>query len=148
MTKSYNLTEISRKILASKDTYIICADIDHLMEINRKMRTPAGDAAIAEAAARIGRSVQDGMDYFRIGANRFVILTGSTDPAVAEEIAKKIISYAKNNVVWGGDAFRFTISMGIVKIPLHISDAKEIIKKSEDAMIKAKSEGRNTYRVM
>ncbi len=148
MIKRYDLTEISEKILASKGTYIICADIDHLMAINEQRGHDAGDAAIAETAARIGRSIQNGTDFFRIGADHFVILTKNTDSAFAEEIAKKIIACSDNDVVWNGNPFKFSISMGIVKIPSDISDAKETIEKSENAMIEAKREGRNSYKVM
>lgn len=148
MVKRYDLTDISDKILASKGTYIICADIDHLMAINEQKGHDAGDAAIAEAAARIGRSVQTGTDYFRIGADHFVILTKSTESDVAEKIAQKIISYAENDVVWSGEPFKFSISMGIIKIPSDISDAKETIEKSEKIMIQAKKEGRNSYKII
>ena len=148
MVKRYDLTEISEKILASKGTYIISADIDHLMAINEQKGHDAGDAALAETAARIGRSVQNGMDYFRIGADHFVILTQSTDPVIAEDIAKKIIAYAQDDVVWSGDSFQFSISMGIAKIPSDTSDAKDTIEKSEIAMVEAKKDGRNSYKVM
>ena len=148
MIKRYDLTEISEKILASKGTYIICADIDHLMVINEQRGYDAGDAAIAETAARIGRSIQKGIDYFRIGADHFVVLTKSTESADAEEIAKKIISYSDNEVAWSGVPFKFSVSMGIVKIPLDISDANETIEKSENAMIEAKREDRNNYKVI
>lgn len=148
MAKRYDLTEISEKILASKGTYIICADIDHLMAINEQRGRDAGDAAIAETAARISRSVQNGTDFFRIGADHFVILTQSTDSVMAEETAKKIISCSEDDVVWAGEPFKFSISMGIVKIPSDSSDAKETIEKSENAMIEAKKEGRNSYKVI
>jgi len=144
----YDLTEISEKILASKGRYIICVDIDHLLSINEKLGHPAGDAALAETSARIGRSIQEGMDYFRIGADSFVILTGKESPETPESIARGIISSSENDVVWSGGSFKFSVSMGIVKIPLDIFDAKEAIEQSDAAMIEAKKEGRNTYKIV
>lgn len=146
--KRYDLTDISEKILASKGSYIICADIDHLMDINEHKGRDAGDAAIAETSARISRSIHSGMDYFRIGADHFVILTRSGDPALAEGIAGKIISQAGEDVIWSGKPFTFSVTMGLVKIPMDISDAKEAIERSEAAMFEAKREGRNCYKVM
>lgn len=148
MVKRYDLTEISEKILASKGTFIICADIDHMIAINEQRGRNAGDAAIARTSARISSSIHSGMDYFRIGADHFIILTGSSDPAPAEDIAEKIISQAEDDVIWGGEPFKFSITMGIIKIPADISDAGGTIERSEAAMFAAKKEGRNCYKVM
>ena len=148
MIKKYDLTEISEKILASKGTCVICADIDHLMAINKEIGHAAGDAAIADAATRIGKSVQAGMDYYRIGGDHFVVLTNSQDLSVAENIAKKIISHSDDDVSWSGGAFKFSVSMGIIKVPLENKDAKDTIERVEHAMLAAKEEGRNSYKVM
>ena len=148
MVKRFDLTEISERVLAAKGEYVICADIDHLLDINEKRGRDAGDAAIAQTSARIARSLESGMDYFRIGADHFIILTGSSDPALAEGIAGKIISQAGEEVDWIGEPFKFSITMGLVKIPSDISDAKETIERSEAAMLEAKKEGRNCYKVM
>jgi len=146
MTQKYDLTEISEKILNSKGTYIICTDIDHLSLINEKLGRSAGDAAIAETSARISKSIGDGMDYFRIGGDSFVILTGKDGLEVPESIAHKIISYSENDVVWSGGSFKFSISMGIIKIPEDISNAKVAIDMSDAVMLDSKKQGRNTYK--
>jgi len=145
MIEKYDLTAIGETILASKGTYIICADVDHLMAINEQLSRAAGDAAIAETALRIGKSIRDDMAYFRIGADHFIILTGRDELSAAEGIAKSIISYADTEVSWGGGIFKFSISMGIVKIPSDIQNAKETIDASEQAMLAAKRDRRNSY---
>ena len=144
----YDLAEISEKTLASKGTYIICADIDNLLPINEKLGHSAGDAAIAETSIRISQSIQEGMDYFRIGGDSFVVLTGKETPEIPEFIARSIIACSENDVKWSGGSFKFSISMGIVKIPADISNAKEAIEKSDAAMVEAKKEGRNTYKII
>lgn len=148
MVKKYDLTEIGEQILASKGTYVICVDIDGMDAINDKIGYAAGDAAIAESAARIGRSVAEGMPYYRIGGDSFAVLTQSPDVQVAEKVAQQILSYAKDDVAWGGGTFRYTLSMGIAKVPLDIKDAEETLKRSEEAMVKAKREGKNCYKVV
>ena len=148
MIKKYDLTEISEKILASKGTYIICADIDHLLDINTQKGNAAGDIVIAETAARISRSVQADMDYFRVGGDHFVILTKNADPSAAEEIAGKIISFAGDEIPWSGGSLKFSVSMGIIRIPSDASNAKESIEKSEAVMAEAKREGRNRYKII
>ena len=144
----YDITETGGKILASKNTYIITTDIDHMLAINENIGRAAGDAAIAAFAARIGRSVRDGMDFFRISGDSFVVLTGQEEPEAAEEVAKQILSYADEDVVWSGGAFKFTVSLGIAKIPPDAADAKAAIERSDEAMMAAKRNGRNTYAVL
>ena len=147
MTRRYDLTEISERILAAKGTYIICADIDHMLKINEDFDTSAGDAAIAETAARIGRSIPAGASYFRIGADHFVILTGSAEPSVAEDIAKRIIAFSGDEVAWRGGMFKFSVSMGIVKIPSDTQNAKETIETAERLMLATKTERRGGYKL-
>jgi len=148
VAQGYDLTEISRKVLDARGSYIICADIDGLMRINEQMGFAAGDAAIAETATRIGKSIQDTMAYFRIGADHFVILTGSKEPSAAENIAQSIISYSDDDVSWSGGTFKFSVSMGIVKIPQDVRSAKETIEAAESATLATKKEGWNSYKVV
>ena len=148
MVKKYDLAEISEQILASKGTYVICVDIDQMLAINDEIGYAAGDAAIAETAARIGRSIGEGMQYYRIGGDSFAVLTQSQDMKVAETIAQTIISFAEDDVSWSGGTFRFSLSMGIAKIPLTIKNAEDTLLRSEEAMISAKHHGRNCYKVM
>ena len=143
--KRYDLTEISEKILASKGTYIISADIDRMDAINKNLGRPAGDAAIAETAARLSSSIQENMYIFRISGDQFAVLTNSSDVSVAQEIARKVIALSDRDVTLNGCCFKFTISMGIVMIPLDISDAKAAIDSADSAMLAAKKEGRNCF---
>lgn len=148
MIRKYGLEEIGEEILASKGTYVICVDIDDMIGINEKHSYAGGDAAIAETAARIGKSIDSEMNYYRIGADSFVVLTKSNDLPKAEKVAQSIIDLADSELTWSGGTFRFTLTMGITRIPLDLKDAKETLDQAEKAMIAAKNEGRNCYKVL
>ncbi len=147
MIRKYDLSEISSKILSSKGTYIISADIDHLMQINETMGHETGDIALAESSARIERSIGKDMSFFRIGNDNFVILTGTNDLAITEEIAKKILSYSDDELKWNKGTFKFSLSMGITLIPCDLIEAKETIEKVDAVMIESKKNGRNAYMI-
>lgn len=145
MTRKYDLTELGEKILASKGTYVIYADIDNLMTINNTMSHEAGDAALAETAARFERSISPDMSFFRIGNDDFVLLTGNDDLSAAESIAQSILSYADDEVNWSGGSFRFSVSLGISKIPNDYSDVFAALRDADKALHQAKISGRNQY---
>ncbi|MDR0858885.1 MAG: diguanylate cyclase [Oscillospiraceae bacterium] len=146
--RKYDISELSAQILSAKGTYILYIDIDHLKLINDTMGHDAGDAALAETTARIERSISPGMTFFRTGNDDFTVLTGSDDLAVAEEVAAKLISFADNDVTYNGGSLKFSVSVGIAAIPKEISDAKDAIAKADSAMMEAKLQGRNRYRVL
>ena len=148
MIRKYDITELSEKILAAKGTYIIHADIDHLLHINNNLGRDAGDIAIAESAARFERSIGASAAFFRIGADEFVILTGSTNLAEAERVAQSILSYANDELPWKNGTFKFSLSLGISLIPINCTDALAALAKSDAAMYEAKRNGRNGFVVM
>jgi len=144
MIKQYDITEVSAKILAAKGTYIIRTDIDGMMKIN-DISHDAGDAALAETAARIEKHLPADGVFVRTGGDEFIILTGSTDLADAERIAAGIISHADEDVSWKGGTFKFTLSLGISQIPADTADAKAVLAQADEAMYDAKRQGRNTF---
>ena len=145
MIHKYDLTEISRKILAVKGTYILNVDIDGMELINRTHGHDMGDVALAQTAARIEKSIDEKMDFFRIGGDAFVVLTNSDDFACAEAVAKKMIAFAGDEVGKDGKTFTFTLSVGIAKIPIDDDDAQTALAQSDAALMEAKLSGKNTY---
>jgi diguanylate cyclase (GGDEF)-like protein len=145
--RDYDTEELLERILASKGTYILLADIDHLMPINENLGRAAGDAAIAAIASRIERSIDEGMVFFRTGGDEFTILTGSNDLAACEAIAQRIVSYGDQDVPYPGGTLKVTTSLGIGAIPDNTDDIQAAIKHADDALMRAKHEDRGGYRV-
>jgi len=143
----YNTEELSEGLLSARGTYFLMADIDHMMAINEISRE-AGDAAIATTASRIERSVKQGMIGLRIGGEEFGVITGLRDAGEAEEIAKKIISFSDEEVKWSGGSFKFSLSIGVALIPEYSENNEQAIKAADEAMYKAKHNGRNTYYII
>jgi len=144
----YDLSELSKRILNAKGTYILDVDIDYLVEINEKLGWGAGDTAIAETAARIRRSIPPETAFFRIAADEFIVITGTRELKSAEEIAQKILSYSGDPVTWNETTFAFSVTVGIAKVPDDINELKPAVELVREAMFQAKGESRNSYKVL
>lgn len=144
----YDLSELSKRILDAKGTYILDVDIDYLVGINEELGWGAGDAAIAETAARIRKSIPPETAFFRIAADEFIVITGTKELEAAEEIAQKILSYSDDPVTWNDITFSFSVSVGIAKIPDDINELKPALELVREAMFQAKVESRNSYKVL
>ena len=145
--KQYNRDILHEKILASKGTYILMADMDHLMEMNETKGRAAGDAALAAIFSRIDEAIEEGMVFFRTGNDDFTILTGSDDLALCEKVARSILSHADEDVPYPDGTVKVSVSVGIGFIPLDIADPQTAIDYADQAMVAAKHAGRNTYRI-
>lgn len=90
------------------DCFFVLCDIKHMIRINDISRK-AGDLAILEQMRRMTAASGENDIVFRIGGDEFCILTDSSDPAYAEQIAASIRSM-------NGDSFSYENQA----IPLHL----------------------------
>jgi AraC family transcriptional regulator len=141
----YNTEELSERLLSARGTYFLLADIDFFKKINDTYTHEAGDAVLAATAARIEKSITPDMYLLRIGGEEFGVFTGLASAKEAEEIAQKIISFADEELVWKDLTLKFTISIGVGRIPEHFQNIEQATDAAEKAMGKAKENGRNTF---
>jgi AraC family transcriptional regulator len=86
----YDITELYDVLRERRDCAYVCADIKRLMWVNDNFGNKAGDAVIAETMRRIDEACNDDDIFLRIGGDEFVVLTGSSDRAHADEIVEKV----------------------------------------------------------
>ena len=86
----YDITELYDVLRERRDNAYVCADVKHLMWINDNLGTKAGDAVILETMKRIEDACNDDDIFLRIGGDEFVVFTGSSDRAHADEIVAKV----------------------------------------------------------
>ncbi|NLA58333.1 MAG: helix-turn-helix domain-containing protein [Firmicutes bacterium] len=144
----YDLSELSKRILDAKGTYILDVDIDNLVQINDELGWEAGDIAIAETAARIRKSIPPETAFFRIAADEFIVITGQDQLQAVEDIAQRILAYSHEPVAWNDTTFAFSVSVGIAKVPEDINELKPALELVREAMYQAKEESPNTYKIL
>ncbi|MGZ5619659.1 MAG: GGDEF domain-containing protein [Methylobacter sp.] len=135
--------EMSLAIRASKKLSLIFFDIDHFKAINDKYGHDCGDITLASSAKRIKESLRDSDIVFRYGGEEFVILLSDTDDKGAELLAERIReSIEHHTIAYGMEAIKVTASLGVST--LRDDDALEsFVKRADEAMYAAKSNGRN-----
>ncbi|MCK5120582.1 MAG: GGDEF domain-containing protein [Methylococcales bacterium] len=151
LTQTNNRTafdnSLSREIqLANRNSRplsIIFFDIDHFKNINDTYGHECGDIALSTAANCIKEALRDSDIVFRYGGEEFVILLSDTDLNGAKVIAERIRQQIENHrLAYNMEILKLTASLGISS--LRGNDSKDsLIKRADNAMYRAKDNGRN-----
>ena len=129
-----------------KPLTILVLDIDFFKSINDSYGHDAGDDVLREFATRIRKSIR-GIDLAcRLGGEEFVIVMPETDMAVATIVAERLrrrIASEAFGISQGAKAIDVTISIGIATLDTADDTASTILKRADQALYRAKRDGRN-----
>ncbi|HBL30894.1 MAG TPA: hypothetical protein DD490_29015 [Acidobacteria bacterium] len=121
---------------------LLMIDVDHFKRINDSHGHPAGDQVLSELAAEIGRAARSTDLLYRYGGEEFALLLHNTPAEGALITAERIRrAAAKLEVTYRGNVLNFTVSLGIAT--LHDDSAAELLRRADEALYRAKHEGRN-----
>jgi two-component system cell cycle response regulator len=121
-------------------------DIDFFKSINDTHGHDAGDDVLREFALRIKRSIR-GIDLAcRYGGEEFVVIMPETDIAVGTMVAERLrrrIAADPFAIQQGTRTVQVTISIGVAAMRGKEDSAAAIVKRADQALYKAKRDGRN-----
>lgn len=126
---------------------ILMLDIDHFKQVNDDYGHQVGDDALRRVANVLSEVVHRTTDLVaRYGGEEFTIILPNTEVAGAYTVAEKIrTNIAKQEFDTESITFSITISIGIMgDEPSKDSSPDFWLKEADDALYKAKEEGRNT----
>lgn len=136
-------TELQRASRYEHNLSVIVLDIDALRMVNKEFDTRTGDDVLQQLARILERSLRSVDILARYGGDEFIALLPETKKAYAHKTAQRILRNVRNH-----DFFRdnlrveeISVSLGIVGFPEDAGDAKQMIKKAENALRKAKRQG-------
>jgi len=139
-------TLIEQAIARGKPLTALVIDIDYFKSINDTHGHDAGDAVLREFALRIKRSIR-GIDLAcRCGGEEFVVVMPETDMAVAAMVAERLrrrIAADPFVIQEGAGSVPVTISIGIAALRGKDDSAAALIKRADQALYRAKRDGRN-----
>jgi len=121
-------------------------DIDHFKHYNDTNGHPAGDEALRITGKLLRDIVREDDITARYGGEEFIVLLPNTPKTGAAVVAEKIragiqaYQYPKEHLQPLGD---LTISGGVASYPFDGRTSAELISKADEALYKAKKEGRN-----
>ena len=128
-----------------KPLTILVLDIDYFKSINDTHGHDAGDDVLREFAVRIRKSIR-GIDLAcRYGGEEFVVVMPETDMAVATVVAERLrrrIASEPFRIQQGGRLVEVTISIGIAALGRD-DTAASVLKRADQALYRAKRDGRN-----
>lgn len=136
--------EFERYRRTGKSFSLLMIDIDHFKRINDTYGHPVGDRVI-RIVGEILREETREMDFpARIGGEEFAVILPEIDAEDAFKVAERILEKARNRPVDipGGEPVRFTVSIGIAVATIG-SDETSLINEADEALYRAKREGRN-----
>jgi two-component system cell cycle response regulator len=144
--ESHVTTLVEQALARGKPLALLVVDIDYFKAVNDVHGHDAGDDVLREFATRVKKSIR-GIDLAcRYGGEEFVIVMPETDMAVAAIVAERIrrrIAGEPFVIRDGSTALDITISIGIAALSGVEDNAAAILKRADQALYRAKRDGRN-----
>ncbi len=128
-----------------KPIAILFLDLDRFKFVNDMLGHSAGDFILKAASDRVRDLLEQDQTISRIGGDEFILLLPNTDNDGAKSIAEEILEEFEKPIVFKGNEFFITASLGISLYPRDSEDVEDVIKNADIAMYRAKEQGRNNY---
>lgn len=145
------LRGLERDLTASaedENVALLAIDLDQFTIINDTFGFEIGDAVLNTFAARLKTTLGDNGWAARIGGDRFaVVISGVTNPMDVCLFAARLIKALSQPCKMGGLELSVSASIGVACAPLHASESKTLIKAANDALVQARIEGGDCYRL-
>jgi len=136
---------------------IVLIDVDHFEKINKEYGRQAGEYVLMKVANVILNNTRNSDVIFRIEDNEFGIILPNTDETGAYQEAERIREAIDETKVISQEFFDLSIaphkrkqgiknvtaSVGVASLSDGVDKAGALVKEAENALTKAKEEGRN-----
>ncbi len=142
--------EINRSIRYPQDFSIMMIDIDDFKRFNEAHGHLSGDCALKNISQIMLNSVRRVDLISRYGGEEFVIIMPHTNKEGANIAAKRLLDKIKNADIRDEKSQvlgRLTVSIGIASYPRDGQSKENLIKAADEALTKAKKEGKNRINI-
>jgi diguanylate cyclase (GGDEF)-like protein len=119
-------------------------DLDHFKRLNDRYGHPAGDRVLRAVGERISTAIRADDTPARYGGEEFVVLLRRADPQQAVDVAERIrAQIAEMTPQQLGIGEPLTVSIGVAVADSHVADPGALLHAADEALYRAKREGRN-----
>ena len=126
---------------------LLFIDLDNFKLINDSAGHACGDELIASAAEQLRNAVGQSHILARVGGDEFiVILAGIGQRAFIDTYAQRLINLFQSPFSCRDQHFYLSASIGIARFPQDGNSLEDLLKKADNALHRAKDDGRSHYR--
>jgi diguanylate cyclase (GGDEF)-like protein len=140
--------EMMRSSRTNRPFTLMLLDIDHFKRVNDSYGHPAGDEVLVGLSSLLKRSCRASDAICRYGGEEIALILADTPLAGAKTFAENLRKTIESEAfsIPDGKSLRITASMGLAEFPAQAASMEELIKHADDALYRAKREGRNVWR--
>jgi diguanylate cyclase (GGDEF)-like protein len=138
--------EVDRVSRSGEIALLLLVDLDYLKAINDKYGHLAGDQALRTVAQVLAKNVRPMDTAARYGGDEFAVILPNCRPGAGLVIAERIREQVEQNPIGmpDGTTLRLTTSIGGAHVsPWRKIVAEEVLEKADQALYRAKAQGRN-----
>ncbi|MBO9549073.1 sensor domain-containing diguanylate cyclase [Pseudomonas sp.] len=137
--------EWSRAQRNRKPLAVLMVDVDHFRAFNQRHGHAGGDHALREVASTLQLCIRRPADLAaRYGGEEFQVILPETELAGALLLAERVRAQVEALAPFADDAHSVTVSIGVgVYIPGTQQDLTQVLGAADEALYRAKANGRN-----
>jgi diguanylate cyclase (GGDEF)-like protein len=137
--------EISRAVRKGQPLGIIMFDIDHFKNFNDTLGHDAGDAVLRELGSFLLEQFRGEDIACRFGGEEFIFILPDASLDNTRKRAQSLRKAVKQLDVYhrGNLLDKITLSIGVASFPDHGNDAEALLRAVDQALYRAKNEGRD-----
>ena len=141
--------ELPRAVRKNAPVGIIMLDIDHFKVFNDTYGHEAGDVVLREIGTLLRNQIRSEDIACRFGGEEFLLILPEANQEVTLQRAERIRAAVKAMRIdyCGQPLGLISVSLGVSVFPLHSAVAVGIIKKADEALYRAKNNGRDRVEV-
>ena len=124
---------------------LVMVDIDWFKNLNDTYGHEAGNIVLRELSVIIKQCIRDVDIFARYGGEEFVIILPQTPLSEASRIGERIREQVEKTIIHAGKAgnLKITVSAGVSSYPENGRSQEELVSVADQALYRAKGEGRN-----
>ena len=137
---------VEHSINRGKPLSALAVDVDFFKPVNDTHGHDVGDKVLQEIAQRIRESIRNVDMACRVGGEEFIIILPATELHLAQKIAERIrksIAGKPFNAGALSGSLNITVSVGLSTLAGSTDKVDEFLKRADQALYRAKREGRN-----
>jgi diguanylate cyclase (GGDEF)-like protein len=141
------LDEALLRVARGESVAVLCLDLDRFKAVNDTLGHGIGDDLLKLVAERLRAAVRDTDTVARLGGDEFAIIQPFAEqPTGATSLAARIIDTLTAPYSIADHQIDIGASIGVAIAPDDGVTAKQLLKNSDLALYRAKSDGRGVYR--